>query len=114
VEWVNIVGMHWRGKEAVTQAHVAFLTTMFSNTPIKLLEVESVRPLGDDALVVVARWSVAQFTTPSGSVVPPSEDRMTLVLKRSAEGLRLAHAANIQIDQAAARSNPVKPGATAN
>ncbi len=28
-EWINIVGMHWRGKAAVMKAHTVYLSTMF-------------------------------------------------------------------------------------
>ena len=108
VEWINIVGMHWRGKAEVVDAHVAYLTTMFRDTPMQLLGIDSIRPVGADGLVVVARWSVGQFTTPTGHVIPPSEDRMTLVFERSEDGLRLVHGANIQIDPVAAASDPIR------
>lgn len=108
VEWINIVGMHWRGKADVVEAHRIFLTTMFRGVPMEMREIETVRALGADAVVAVVRWSVGQFTTPAGHVVPPSEDRMTLVFRRTPQGLVLAHGANIQINQAAEASNPVR------
>ena len=111
VEWVNIVGMHWRGRAEVVAAHDAYLTTMFRDTPITLQDIESVRPVGDQGLVAVLRWSVGSFTTPVGQVVPPSLDRMTLVFERSPQGLRLVHGTNVQIDQMAAANDPIKRGA---
>jgi len=108
VEWINIVGMHWRGKAAVVAAHEAYLTTIFRGVPLTLREIESLRSVGPDVVLAVVRWSVGQFTTPTGHIVPDSEDRMTLVFQRSPDGLRLSHGANIQIDQAAAASDPIQ------
>ena len=50
----------------------------------------------------------AAFTTPGGDALPASEDRMTLVLVRTPDGLRIAQGANVQIDPFAARFDPVK------
>lgn len=110
LEWINIVGMHWRGKADVIEAHRIFLTTMFRGVPLEFRAIETLRPLGADAVIAVARWHVGQFATPDGHIVPPSEDRMTLVFRRTAGGLVLAHGANIQIDPVAAASNPVGRG----
>lgn len=109
VEWINIVGMHWRGRADVTAAHEAYLTTIFRGVPMTLEEIESIRPVGDDVLVAVVRWAVGAYTTPGGHEVPATRDRMTLVLLRTPEGLRLAHAANIEIDERAAPHNPIQP-----
>ena len=108
LEWINIVGMHWRGKEAVVEAHRIFLTTMFRGVTNIFRGIETLRPLGRDAVIAVVRWSVGEFTTPTGHVVPAADDRMTLVFRRSAQGLELVHGANIAIDAVAEASNPVR------
>lgn len=108
VEWINIVGMHWRGKAEVVAAHEVYLTTMFRGVPLTLRAIESLRPVGADAVLAVVRWSVGQFTTPMGQIVPAADDRMTLVFQRTSDGLRLAHGANIQIDPLAAASDPIR------
>jgi len=108
IHWVNIVGMHWQGKDQAELAHRIYLEMMFKGVPLALEEVESVVPVGAGALSVVARWNMGAFTTPAGDTVPPSKDRMSLVLLRTAEGLRIAHGANVQIDPAAQQFDPVK------
>ncbi len=108
LEWINIVGMHWRGKTAVIEAHRIFLTTMFRDVPNTFRGIETIRSLGRDAVIAVARWSVGQFNTPIGTVVPVADDRMTLVFRRTTGGLSLVHGANIQIDSMAEASNPVR------
>ena len=107
VHWVNIVGMHWRGRTQVDQAHRAFFDIMFKDVPLTLQEIESIVPLPGGGVVVVIRWAVGAFRTPAGDQVPPSRDRMTLVLVPDGDGLLIAHGANIQIDERAQASDPV-------
>jgi uncharacterized protein (TIGR02246 family) len=108
VEWVNIVGMHWRGKAQVVGVHALYLNTMFKGVPMSLKSIESVRSAGPDVVIAVARWSVGQFSPPDGSIVPSSDDRMTLVFRRSSTGLQLVHGANVQINAIAEQFDPSK------
>lgn len=109
IHWVNVVGMHWQGKADVEEAHRVYLETLFRGVPMALEAVESVVPIGADVLAVVARWSVGAYTTPSGFEAPASIDRMSLILKRTPEGLRMAHVANIEVNARAQASNPIRP-----
>lgn len=108
VHWVNIVGMHWRGRDEVDRAHRAFFDIMFRGVPLKLEEVETITPLPGGAVVTVIRWAVGTFRTPAGDQMPPSRDRMTLVLVPAGDRLAIAHGANIQIDERAQASDPIK------
>lgn len=108
VHWVNIVGMHWQGKAAVDRAHRAFFETMFRGVPLALEAIESIVAVGGRVVVAVIRWSVGAFITPAGEDVPPSRDRMSLVLVPGTDGLLIAHGANIQIDEMAQRSDPLR------
>ena len=107
IHWVNIVGMHWQGRAQAELAHRIYLETMFRGVALALEEVESVVPVGTGALAVVARWNMGGFTPPDGQTVPPSKDRMSLVLQRTSDGLRIAHGANVQINQAVQQFDPV-------
>ncbi len=107
VHWVNIVGMHWRGKAEVDKAHRIFFEIMFKGVPLTLEEIESITELPGGAAIAVICWSVGAFTTPAGAHVPPSRDRMTLVLVREGSKLLIKHGANVQIDELAQKSDPV-------
>lgn len=109
VHWVNIVGMHWQGKAQVDRAHRVFFDIMFKGVPLRLEEIESVTALPGGAAVAVIRWSVGAFKTPAGQPVPPSRDRMSLVLTPADGRLLIAHGANIQIDEIARKSDPIGP-----
>lgn len=108
VHWVNIVGMHWQGKADVDHAHRVFFDIMFRGVPMTLEAIESVAPIPGGAVVAVIRWSVGAFRTPTGAQVPPSRDRMSLVLVPHGGELLIAHGANIQIDEMAQHSDPAR------
>lgn len=112
VEWVNIVGMHWRGKAQVQAAHHAILTTRYKGVGETLEEIEAVRPIGDGAVIAVVRKRIDAMTAPDGAAIPATQNRLTLVFRRTPQGLRLAHGANVEIDARAARSNPALPGSS--
>ncbi|MCB6599140.1 SgcJ/EcaC family oxidoreductase, partial [Erysipelatoclostridium ramosum] len=53
IEWVNIMGMYWRGKAQVQAAHHAVLTTRYKGVGETLEEIESLRAIGDGAVLAV-------------------------------------------------------------
>jgi uncharacterized protein (TIGR02246 family) len=106
--WVNIVGMHWRGRDEVARAHRAFFDIMFRGVKQRLVETESVTPLPGGGAVVVARLAVEAFRQPNGVVKPPSEDRLTLVLVPRGDGLAIAHGANIGVVADAQAHDPAR------
>jgi uncharacterized protein (TIGR02246 family) len=108
VHWVNVVGMHWRGKADVQQAHQIYFDMMFKDRRAKLDEIESVEALPGGAVVAVVRWSFGGFRQPDGVMRPPGKDRMSLVLTPRGNGLAIAHGANVHIDEAAAKFDPIK------
>jgi uncharacterized protein (TIGR02246 family) len=108
IHWVNVVGMHWRGKAEVQKAHHVFFDLLFKNRSCKLEEIESVETLPGGAFVAVVRWSMGGYRRPNGEMRPPGKDRMSLVLVPRGEGLAIAHGANVPIDEAAEVHNPIK------
>ena len=106
VHWVNIVGMHWQGKEQVDRAHRIYFATMFKGVPLTLEAIESVMPLPGSGVAAVVRWAVGGFTTPFEQKRPPSRDRMSLILIPAGNRLVIAHGANVQIDERAQGSDP--------
>lgn len=109
IHWVNVVGMHWRGKAEVQKAHQVFFDLLFKNRSCNLDEIESIEPLPGGAFVTVVRWSMGGYRRPNGVMRPPGKDRMSLVLVPRGDGLAIAHGANVPIDQEAEANNPIKP-----
>ena len=108
IHWVNVVGMHWRGKAEVQKAHQTYFDLMFKDRSCKLDEIESIVPLPSGAFVAVVRWSMGGYRRPNGMMRSPGRDRMSLVLVPRGEELAIAHGANVSIDEEAASHDPIK------
>lgn len=106
VEWVNVVGMWWKGKAQVYQAHEAFHQNVFKNRQVhNSVELKLVAP---DCVLVTMIARADGFTTPSGHVEPAGRSVLTEVfVKRDGKRL-LMQGQNTTIVQDAQRSNPVR------
>ena len=111
VHWVNVKAMHWQGFEEVDRAHRVYFDLMFKGVQQKLLAVESLTQIAPSVAVAVVHWHMDAFKTPSGEIAPPHESRMTLVYVKLAEGWKIAHGANIDVDAQAARFDPIRGAA---
>jgi uncharacterized protein (TIGR02246 family) len=110
LHWINVVGMHWQGREATIKAHQIFFNIMFNDVPMAYLGLDSIVPLGDDTRIAVARWRLGDYTTPEGHRIANETNRMTLVFTGSDESLQLRHVANLRIDANAAPHDPMRSG----
>jgi uncharacterized protein (TIGR02246 family) len=61
VDWINVVGHHWRGKETVTRGHIAIHKGMSATTTMNV-EAATARAIAPDVAIVVAtmRFSATQ------------------------------------------------------
>ena len=108
-EFINVVGMHWRGRDAIVKAHEIFHKIMFKDCRLKTDSIE-IRPLGVDE--AVALWTSTQdsFTTPDGNVVPKGQTRLSLIVTKGSDGWKIAHAHNVRVDAQAANNDPINSG----
>jgi len=107
IHWVNVVGMHWQGLAAVKQAHAVFFELMFRGVPLQREAVEHVKPLPGGLRLIVVRWRLGAFRTPSGDLRPAGQQRMSILAVPGPRGLLISHVANIDVDARAAAHNPV-------
>ncbi len=105
-EFINVVGMFWRGKAAIVKAHAVYHEIMFKDCRLHS-DALQIRLLNDTTAIAV--WTVTQdsFKTPSGNVVPKTQTRLTFVLTKADDGWRVAHGHNTRIDAEAAQFDPV-------
>jgi len=108
VEWVNVVGMWWKGKAQVYQAHEAFHRTIFKNRQLHDPEAVELRLLAPGVMLATIIARADGFTTPSGHVEPPSRNVLTEVFVRHDGRWLVAEGHNTTIVEEAQRSNPVK------
>jgi uncharacterized protein (TIGR02246 family) len=105
-EFINVVGMHWHGRDAVMAAHTAFHATSFKNHNIKTNSVET-RSIGNGCAIAVVTTTNDSFTTPAGEVIPIAQNRQTYVLTKAQDGWKIVHGHNVRIDPDAIKHDPV-------
>jgi uncharacterized protein (TIGR02246 family) len=105
-DWVNVVGMHWVGRDQIMFAHTAFHNTMFKNNQQTLLSLTT-RKLSKDIAVLFMEAEQDAYTTPSGHEQPKALDRLTIVVVRGPNGWKIVHGQNTIVDERAAANDPV-------
>lgn len=108
VEWVNVVGMWWKGKDQVYRAHEAFHRTIFKTRSIHAAESVNLRQVAPDAIIVTTLTPADGFTTPSGHVEPPAKNILTLVFVKRGDRWLITEGHNTTVVAEAQASNPVK------
>jgi uncharacterized protein (TIGR02246 family) len=106
-EWVNKVGMHWRGRGEIMVAHTAFHQTIFKNHKYHTDTVET-RSIAPGVALAVATETFDSFMAPDGRVWPKARNRLSYVLVKGPEGWKIAHGQNSEVDEEAAKHDPVK------
>lgn len=109
VEWVNIVGMAWRGRAAVRSAHAAFHAGMFRDVPMRVVDAR-VRTLAPGVMTAVATIAMGDFTSPDGRLYSGTRDRLSLVLVRRDGSWLIGHGHNVVVDPVAEPFDPVARG----
>jgi uncharacterized protein (TIGR02246 family) len=108
-DWINIVGMHWRGKNSVVKAHEIFHRTIFQNTAMNPIDV-GIRMVTSDVAITVITLKAGDFTTPQGERKVGTQDKLSLALVKCEDGWKITHGHNTVIDPNAQRFDPVNSG----
>ncbi len=109
VDWVNVVGMHWKGRDAVRRAHIAFHKGMFAQSRMLPPEISEMRRLAPSVVLVVYNSKIEGVgPTPGGTPYPTDGAIMTMILVKTAEGWRIAHAHNTNINAMAVAHDPAR------
>lgn len=112
VDWINIVGMHWRGRETVERAHAGLhRLPLFANSRMVPGALE-LRALSPDVILAVEHSRVEGAGPTSGGDLYASSGTIgTFLFVRSPEGWRIAHGHNTSIDERASANDPTAKGA---
>ena len=106
-DFVNIVGMHWKGREDIQYAHQAYHDQFFKTTPMEKRSV-TVRFLKPDIAIAHLLWHIGAFDAPNGSKRGNNDDLATLVFENQ-KGLWLITAMeNVEVSAQAQPFDPVK------
>ncbi|WP_156164436.1 SgcJ/EcaC family oxidoreductase [Bradyrhizobium sp. LTSP885] len=106
VDWINVVGMHWKGRETVMKAHALLHKGMFANSRMRTPEITMMREIAPNVIVETHINRIEGVgALPSGAAYPDSGNLITMVFVKTQAGWRIAHAHNTTIayDQAKKR-----------
>lgn len=108
-DWINVVGMHWKGRDTVRRAHAALHAGMFAHSRMLPPEQSEMRQIAPDVVIEthVQRLEGVGLR-PDGKPYPDEGNLITVVFVKSREGWRIAHAHNGHIDKQAAAHDPAK------
>lgn len=106
-DWVNPVGMWWRGRANIVRALSFFHSTFFRNRNLHQTALE-IRRITADVAVAILRERADSFFTPDGMEIKESFNRLMLVLvKRSGKWL-IASLQGTPIDDQAQQHDPIQ------
>jgi uncharacterized protein (TIGR02246 family) len=95
VDWINVVGMHWKGRDAVMKAYVLLHTGMFESSHMLTPEVTMMREIAPNVIVETHVNRIEGVgALPSGAAYPTNGNLLTLVIVKTQSGWRIAHAHN--------------------
>lgn len=106
VDWVNIVGMRWKGRKEVQYAHEAFHKTMFKDVPVDLKSTD-IRFITKDVAVAHIITHYGEFTTPGGNKMGNTDDIATLVYVKKKGKWLLTAGENVSVSEGAKQHDPV-------
>jgi len=106
VEWINVVGHHWRGKAAVYRGHDAIHRGMFANTDMSVASA-TIRFITRRVAVAVATMHFGPSTDPRWPTRPASKTRGSFTLLNLDGAWKIAHFQNTNVDPDAEDLDPV-------
>jgi uncharacterized protein (TIGR02246 family) len=112
-DMINVVGMHWRGRDNIMTALTAFHRAMLAKDQIHFGNVLIRFITSDVAVVVAVQTSSGQIVWRDGrkqNLDPANNMLDTFVVVRRAGTWRITHNQNTVVDQKAQRDNPVNGG----
>ena len=112
VEWVNIVGMWWKGRAEVKSAHQGIFDAMFKGVPFTQKNLK-MRFLTKDVAIATLISSVGAFFPPDGidhgnNKMPATDDILTLIFVKKNGKWLLTSGQNTVVDARASNNNPSK------
>lgn len=106
VEWVNVVGMWWKGKAQVYKAHAKMHETMFKNRQLRDAEDVALRQLTAEVVIVTEIIPADGYATPDGHVEPPNRNVLTAVFVHRGGRWLVAEGHNTVLVEAAQAHDP--------
>ena len=111
VEWINVVGHHWRGKATVYKGHAAIHKGMSAKTSMSV-ESATIRSIAPNVAVAVATMHFGPSLDPRYSWVVAAKTRGSFTMVKRDGIWKIAHFQNTVIDPKAENDDLPKWDAT--
>jgi uncharacterized protein (TIGR02246 family) len=95
-DFVNVVGIWWRDRRAIEEAHAFAHRTFFRSTRLEIDEV-AVKRLRPDLATVHGTWTLSGQAEPDGSIGQPRRGILLFVASREDAGWLVRAAQNTDI-----------------
>jgi uncharacterized protein (TIGR02246 family) len=95
-DFVNVIGLWWRGRAEIQKEHEALHATRMKNTHLTAVDT-TVRFLKPDVAVVHTRWELTGDTGLEGKPLPSRKGLMTYVLVRRGDTWPIAVSQNTDV-----------------
>jgi hypothetical protein len=87
-DWINVVGMHWKGRDTVRRAHVVLHAGMFAQSRMLPPEQSEMRQIAPNVVVETHVGRLADVgLRPDGKPYPDDGNLMTMVFVKSRGGV---------------------------
>jgi uncharacterized protein (TIGR02246 family) len=106
-DFVNVAGMHWKGREDVQYAHQAIHREIFKDVPLEKIAVSIRFAKPDVAIAHVLMRPRKAFATPDGSKGGDSDALATFVFVKTNAVWLVEAVENVTVDEKAKAFNPV-------
>jgi uncharacterized protein (TIGR02246 family) len=106
VEWINPVGMWWRGKAHVKAAHQAYHERFFRDIS-RYSDAITIQRLTPDVAIAIGAYHMSDYATPDDRVWTDAKDRVTYVLVKQHGRWLIVRGHVTNIDPTAAPFDPI-------
>lgn len=105
-DWINTVGMWWRGRANIIKGLSSFHATIFRNHNLHHVSLD-IRPISENVAIATKTDRCEGFITPDGIEIKEALTQLTLVLvKRTSDWLIASGQATV-VDAQAQHNDPV-------
>jgi uncharacterized protein (TIGR02246 family) len=95
-EFVNVVGLWWKGRDEIKKAHEFSHATMFKDSHLTISDV-SIRFPAETVAIARCRWGLEGHFSPEGNPLPARNGILVHVLSRTAETWLIIDSQNTDI-----------------
>jgi len=99
-EFVNVVGIWWKGRDEIYKAHQFTHSNMFKNSHLTVLET-AIRSPKDGIVIARSRWRLEGHMAPDGGSLPPRTGLLVNILQRTDTGWLIIDSQNTDIIEGA-------------